>query len=54
MPFCIAIRDAKTDAMVIRTAVNYDSAPLTILYQLFRTKMGESVAKFHSVSYMAR
>ena len=54
MPFCIAIRDAKTDAMVIRTAVNYDSAPLAILHQLFRTKMGQSVAKFHSVSYMAR
>lgn len=54
MPFCIAIRDAETDALNLRTAVNYDSAPLAILHQLFRTKMGQSVAKFHSVSYMAR
>jgi hypothetical protein len=54
VPFCIAIRDAKTDALILRTAVNYDSAPLTILYQLFRTKMGQSAARFHSVSYMAR
>ena len=47
VPFCIAIRDAKTDALILRTAVNYDSAPLTILHQLFRTKMSQSVAKFH-------
>jgi hypothetical protein len=54
VPFCIAIRDAKIDALILRTAVNYDSAPLTTLHQLFRNNMGESTARFHYVSYMAK
>jgi hypothetical protein len=55
VPFCIAIRDAKTNAIILRTAVDYSSTYLSDLEHLFRNHgSGGGLHAFQCVPYMAK